>query len=164
MPKKGQCVVCLHRKCGAINRALIAGERPLAKIAQSFGVAYHSVFNHRLKHLPVELVKRKQESVEDATEGLVNALEQITQTTDRILVRAMAPKTYDAEVALKAIARKERQLELKARLLGQLEERSNSGPQTISVVYVDKQLITSGAPQMSNAALPAGREVRSESG
>ncbi len=47
----------------------------------------------------------------------------------------------DGELALKAIARLERQLELKARLLGELEERGGSTVQHIEVHYVDKQVV-----------------------
>jgi hypothetical protein len=71
----------------------------------------------------------------------------------------------NGDLALKAIARLERQLELKARLLGELEERGTS-VQHIEVHYVDKAVILSAAPRPlatspARAQLPAPAE-RSE--
>jgi hypothetical protein len=118
-------------------------------------VPYQSLYNHRSKHLPAELVKAKDETVEDATKALVNELQQITEKTEQIAARALAPKTYSPLVALKALSQRARQIELKARLLGQLEDR-NPAPSQISVVYVDKQLNVAGNPApMNRAALPA---------
>ena len=68
-----------------------------------------------------------------------------------MLARAQAKKDY--ELALKDIARMERQLELKARLLGQLEERE-AVHASIQVVYMDRQLNV-GAPIHASASLPA---------
>lgn len=153
MPKLGQCTVCLHRKASAINRALIAGEMNLSKISKSFRVPYQSLYRHRLKHLPTELVKRKEETVQDAAQSLVSELEALVEKTEAIRSRAMAPKTYDGELALKALSQRARQIELKARLLGQLEER-NPSPSRVEVVYIDKMLVA-GNSLPSRPALPA---------
>ncbi|HEV3332494.1 MAG TPA: hypothetical protein VG096_16005 [Bryobacteraceae bacterium] len=70
----------------------------------------------------------------------------------QILTRALRQK--DGDLALKAIARLERQLELKARLLGELEQGSPTTIQHIEVHYVDKAVIVA-APA---AALPGASE------
>ena len=160
MPKAGQCSICLHRRAGAINRALVAGEASLSKIAKSFRVHYQSLYRHRQRHLPAELVKRRDETVEDATQALVNELEGLVQKTGQVLTRALSKNNYDGDLALRAIARRERQLELKARLLGTLEDRDR-GPTTVKVVYVDKQLNVAGGG--SHLTLPPAREDREES-
>jgi hypothetical protein len=131
----------------------VSGELGIRKIAKRFTVSPAALYRHSKTHLPAELVKRREESVDDAAQGLVSELEGLVEKTGQVLTRALSKKHYDAEIALKAIARRERQLEFKARLLGQLEERSAS-PARIEVHYVDKQLIVAG--NGSPAALPAG--------
>ncbi len=63
-------------------------------------------------------------------------LRELTRKTGEVLTRAMRKK--DGDLALKAIGRQEKQLELKGRILGQLEERGNGGATVVQVVYVDK--------------------------
>jgi len=162
MPKAGQCSICLHRKAGAINKAIVSGEMPLLKIAKTFRIPYQSLYNHRRKHLPAELVRRKEQTLEDAAQVLVNELEQLREKTGQVLTRALSKNNYDGDLALRAIARRERQLELKARLLGQLEDRDR-GPQHIEVHYVDKAVIVAGRSVGSTPALPAANITREES-
>jgi hypothetical protein len=147
-----RCTICDHKKCAAINKALIEGQLGLRKIALRFSLPNISSLYRHSKHLPPELVKGKEESVKDASLQLVAELEGLVQKTGQVLTRALSKKHYDAEIALKAIARRERQLELKARLLGELEER-NPNTQRIEVVYIDKMLVTGNSSP--RAALPA---------
>jgi hypothetical protein len=97
-------------------------------------------------------VKAKEQFDIQSASSLVKELCDLTKRTAEILSGAMREK--DGDLALKAIARLERQLELKARLLGELEQGSPTTIQHIEVHYVDKAVIVA-APA---AALPAAPE------
>jgi len=157
-----RCTICDHRKHAQIDKALVEGELGFRKLAKRFRVSEPSLYRHAQKHLPVELVKSKEESTEDATQALVNELEGLVKKTGQVLTRALSKKNYDGDLALRAIARRERQLELKARLLGTLEDRDR-GPQHIEVHYVDKAVIVAGRSVGSTPALPAANITREES-
>jgi hypothetical protein len=105
-------------------------------------------------------LKAKDESDLQSASVLVKELRELARKTGQILTRAMSEKNGD--LALKAIARLERQLELKARLLGELEERGTS-VQHIEVHYVDKQLVLPAAPGRL-AASPAVAQLPAPAG
>ncbi len=119
------CTICAHPDRAAIDTALIGGEavravasryvtngRPLGRMAMQ---------RHKDEHLPAVLVKAKE--VEEVTRGLdvVKQLRTINGVTMQILSEARQRK--DPEVALKAIDRIQKQIELQAKLLGDLDER-----------------------------------------
>jgi hypothetical protein len=137
------CVTCRHPERDAIDADLVSGN-PLRDIAMRFGTSKSSLERHRDKCLPAHLSKAKENTEIQSASALVRDLGELTRKTSLILTRALAQK--DPEVALKAIARLERQLELKARLLGELEERGNVGPTQVIVQYVDRQLNINGQP------------------
>jgi hypothetical protein len=110
------------------------------------------VRHHRDNCITAKIQKYKALHDEEDGEALIRELEDLTQKTELILSRALAKKG-EGELALKAIARRERQLELKARLLGMLEEKSPAGTR-VEVVYIDKAVIAAGA--IPPAQLPAG--------
>jgi hypothetical protein len=97
-------------------------------------------------------VKAKEQFDVQSASSLVKELCELTKRTGEILACAMREK--DGDLALKAIARLERQLELKARLLGELEAGTPTTIQHIEVHYVDKAVIVAAPP----AALPAAPE------
>jgi hypothetical protein len=129
---------------------------PLRHIASQYTTSTASLRRHKANCLPAHLLKAKELSDElsagQSASALVKELRELAKKTSAILSRAMSEKNGD--LALKAIARLERQLELKARLLGELEERGAS-VQRIEVVYVDKQLVLQAAPgQLAAPAEP----------
>ena len=156
------CTICRHPNRTEIDSALI-GSGPLRTVADHYGLSKTSLIRHRAKCLPMHLLRAKDDSDLQSASALVKELRELARKTGEVLTRAMSEKNGD--LALKAIARLERQLELKARLLGELEERGTS-VQHIEVHYVDKAVILSAAPRPlatspARAQLPAPAE-RSE--
>jgi transposase-like protein len=125
------CTVCAHAKREAVDAALLASE-PYRDIAGQFGLSKSAVERHRQDHIAPTLAKAAE--AEDATSGdsLLAKLTAINRETQAILKEARADKNSD--IALKAIARVEKQLELEAKLLGEL----NDAPQINFNVTVNR--------------------------
>jgi transposase len=140
MPMK--CSICSHRKRAAIETALLEG-MTCGKIAQRFRVGQWAVYRHQRQHVAAQLQKARELQESAGGTNLVAQLREIHRTTQRILSRALAKN--DGELALRAIARLEKQLELEGRLLGELEDRGTT-VQRVEVVYIDKAVIASPAP------------------
>ena len=154
-----RCTICLNKRRPEIDRAVISREMGYRAIAKRFRISHTALYRHVLRHLPTNLIKKEEQTREEAANGLIAELDEITQKTVLVLARAMDKK--DGDLALRALARRERQLELKARLLGQLEDRDR-GPQKIEVQYVDKAVIVAGGG--SRLTLPAANVTREEEG
>jgi hypothetical protein len=127
------CSVCRHSQRSEIDAELLAGG-PLRPMADRYRLSKTSLIRHRTNCISVQLAKAKEISEVATASSLVKELRELTKKTGAILARAVREK--HADIALKAIARLERQLELKGRLLGELEEREPKST-TINVVYVD---------------------------
>src|ERR1700683_4444298 len=131
------CTICGDSKRAEIDAALIQNEA-YRSVAKRFNVSAPAVFRHQSEHLPAQMVKEKEVSEVAEASALVKELRELTRKTAAILTPAMRQK--DGDLALKAVGRLERQLELKARLLGQLEERGSGGATVVQVVYVDAKM------------------------
>lgn len=116
-----KCSVCIHEKRREIEKGLLSGTT-LRHLSASFGMSATSLFRHAKSHIPVALVKAKQVVEEIKAETLFDRLREINSEARAILEEARAGGSKDNDLALKAIARIEKQLELEARLLGELDE------------------------------------------
>jgi hypothetical protein len=98
----------------------VAGES-LGKIATEYHVIDESLRRHRDSHLPARMVKAAE--VEDVRQALdvVAQLKAINSASLQVL--ADARRAGDGELALKAVDRVHRQIELQAKLLGELDDR-----------------------------------------
>jgi hypothetical protein len=120
---------------GAANRESPGNLTPsFRNLASRFGTSTAALQRHRKAHLSkaiakakearesasVELVKAKEATEVQEAGTLYEQLRGIGRDTREILEKAKAAN--DNELALKAIARVEKQLELLARLLGELDE------------------------------------------
>ncbi len=114
------CQTCQHAEVAAIDRALVSGQS-LRDLSALFRVSEDSLARHRDADIPQAVAKAQE--VEDITRGLdvVKQLRTINGVTMQILSEARQRK--DPEIALKAIDRIQRQIELQAKLLGDLDER-----------------------------------------
>ncbi len=129
------CTICSNPKRIEIEAALIHSE-PLRTIATRFDTSTGALQRHKDIHIPAKLARAKEENEIKAASALVKELRELTKKTGEVLARALRQKNGD--LALKAIARLEKQLELKGRLLGELEDRGGRGDTTkIEVVYID---------------------------
>ena len=114
------CTICAHPQREAIDRALVAGTS-LATIATLHHVIDESLRRHRDAHLPKSIV-RAQEAL-DVRQALdvVKQLKDINGATLDVLKEAR--DQGDPVLALTAIDRIHKQIELQAKLLGELDDR-----------------------------------------
>lgn len=116
------CTVCDHDARPEIDRSLVEGE-PFRHIAARFGTSTGALQRHKADHLPAALTKaQKVEEVADA-DALLSRLRFLNRETAAILKEAREEGSKDNELALKAIARVEKQIELEGRLLDVLNDR-----------------------------------------
>jgi hypothetical protein len=113
------CIVCRHPQREAIENALIAGDS-LRDIERRFGVSDDALDRHRKVDIPELMAQSKQALAEVRGDTLYERLRTLSSETQDILHEAKQSKNPD--LALRAIKRIERQLELEAKLLGQLDE------------------------------------------
>lgn len=114
------CTICTHPELEAINRALVEGT-PNRRIASQYDVTERAVRNHKASHLPTALVKAQE--AEEAAEA-DNLLSQVRDLQVRVF--SILDKAEDAgelRTALGAIREARGNLELLAKLLGELDER-----------------------------------------
>jgi len=115
------CTICAHPALAAINKALAAGESPTALAARYSTIGRMALERHTDNHLPKSVVKAQEtEDVRQALDVLVQ-LKAINSASQQIL--ADARRQGDPETALKAIDRIHKQIELQAKLLGELDDR-----------------------------------------
>jgi hypothetical protein len=111
------CTICRHEKRQEVDQALLRNES-FRHIAIRFGTSTSALVRHKARDIPATLSKAKQAADEITADSLYDRLRAINRETTMILQQAR--KTSSHELALKAIARVERQVELEARLLGEL--------------------------------------------
>lgn len=131
------CTICAHAERDAIDRALIAG-LPFRHIAAQWAVSTAALQRHKDGDLPALLVKAHDaEEVADA-DRLLADLRTLQVRTLSILGRAEQAGALG--VALGAIREARGNLELLAKLIGQLDERA-----VINVVMLPEWLAIRGA-------------------
>ena len=115
------CTVCAHPQRGEIDRLLVGGTALYRNIAERFGLSVAALFRHRTDHLPAALVQAAgAEEVKQALD-VVQQLKAINGAALRVLRDAQA--AGEGELVLKAVDRVCRQIELQAKLLGDLDDR-----------------------------------------
>jgi hypothetical protein len=179
------CTVCTHVQRGVIENALIEST-PNRRIATQYGLDEAAVRRHKAAHLPKALAQaaaraqtpRENELIAHAErfaaaevrrgDDLLARLATMTEETLAILHDARSGERKDNELALKAIARIEKQAELVARLRGELDDRTqvnvvNLGGDALTLAGIREQLAAklagSALPQLSAPALDPLRAV-----
>lgn len=114
------CRLCSHPDREALETSLLRRERTQEDVAKVLGVSDRAVGQHLQKHVPEAV--RLAISQAKATQAGLNVAQQlieINQASRRILEEAVA--AGDPSLALRAIDRVEKQLELQAKLLGDIQ-------------------------------------------
>jgi len=113
------CTICSHANRAEIESAVVAGT-PYRSIALQYNTSHTSIQRHIAEHIQ-ESISHSQEAVEEAR-GLdvVKQLKAINTITLSILKNARDNKKDS--MALYAIDRVMKQLELQARLLGDIDK------------------------------------------
>lgn len=131
------CTVCAHPERNEIENAAIDGV-PLRNISKQFSVGYVSIQRHMVKHLSeaVKDFKETQQAQQDQVkqEQSVlsgnNALDRMARgekIVDEIIKYSWNNEPNGAkmpELALKALSEMRRMVELRAKIEGELDERS----------------------------------------
>jgi hypothetical protein len=128
MPRK--CSVCHHSERDEIDQALVDGNS-LRDIAERFFLSVTALQRHSVKHLPVLLSQAAQAEEMTRAEDLLTQVRDLRTRTLVILARAEA--AGDLRTALMAIAQARGNLELLARLMGELQVQQN----TVNVLITD---------------------------
>ena len=144
----GKCTVCTHEARAEIERALVAGEA-FRNIAERFGTSAAALHRHKADHLPVKLVKaREAEEVAQADD----LLEQVRGLQGRALaILDKAEEAGELRTALSAIREARANLELLAKLLGELDERQQVNV-LISPEWLELRAVIVGALEPHPAA------------
>lgn len=112
------CTICSHSERAAIEAAIVSGTAN-RRIAAQYGIVETSIRRHAATHLP-ESIQQSQAAKEEAQAlDVVKQLQEINQITRDILREARDKKKNG--IALFAIDRVMKQLELQAKLLGAID-------------------------------------------
>ncbi len=114
------CTVCSHPDRPAVDTALIAGE-PYRDIARRFRVSKDAVARRKDEHLPAGMVKAQEVTDVRHAIDVVQQLKAINGVCMSVLKDAR--DQGDGDLALKAVDRIQRQIELQAKLIGELDDR-----------------------------------------
>lgn len=115
------CTISTHSERAAIDAALLANQ-PLRDIAGQYGVSKSALARYRNDRLPAALVRAKE--VEDVTHA-DDLLMQVRDLQARALVILdSAEASGDLRTALAAIREARGNLELLARLMGELNDQA----------------------------------------
>jgi hypothetical protein len=117
MPRR--CTVCDHEGRASIDAALISGA-PLRDIAGHHSVSKSALERHKAGHLPAHLAKAKEAGEVARADDL---LSQVRHLQDRTLAILTASEDAgELRTALAAIREARGNLELLAKLLGELDD------------------------------------------
>lgn len=132
--------MCVHPQRKVIDRALVLKKQTQTAIAEAFGLNVFAVRRHRDNHLTAEKrrtvyaeAREEQKAVEKAAADVVvqsdrlDVIDSLTRLSGR--VEAILKRAEDAgadDTALKAVAELRRQIELAARILGDLDTTSKT--------------------------------------
>ncbi|MGI6615759.1 MAG: hypothetical protein ACOX30_07080 [Dethiobacteria bacterium] len=117
-----QCTFCNYKDRRNLEVRILRKEITQAEVAKIIGVSRQAVFNHMKNHLSKDIILVEKGS--DRAEGLnvIDELMSISKETKAILQEARGSKRKDNRLALRAIERLEKQIELQERILGNIKE------------------------------------------
>jgi hypothetical protein len=119
MPRS--CTVCTHPERAEIDEALVAGVSAAEIGGRYRTIGERAIRRHRSNHLPEKLAKAREAEEVAQADGL---LEQVRDLQERALdILDQAEEAGELRTALSAIREARGNLELLAKLLGELDER-----------------------------------------
>jgi hypothetical protein len=146
------CTICKNQNRESIEAALL-GTESLRKIAVRWSVSKSALVRHKAEHLPRAIVKAAAVKEEISGDKLLDRLKTIHRETASILHEARTADTKDNQLALKAIARAERQLLLEGQLLAEL----NEDPAAVDLTLAPEWLTLRAAILLALEPHPAAR-------
>lgn len=115
------CTICKNQNREAIEAELL-GTESFRAIAVRWSVSKSALLRHKADHLPAAILKAADLKEEIHGGKLLERLTELNRETALILREARTTSTKDNQLALKAIARVERQLLLEGQLLAEMKE------------------------------------------
>jgi hypothetical protein len=97
----------------------------LRTIAGRWSVSKTALLRHKKDHLPATLMKAVAAAAVVEGDDLLDRLNQLNRETAAILAEARAAGSKNNDLALKTIARVEKQIDLERRLLGESKTSTN---------------------------------------
>jgi hypothetical protein len=114
------CSVCNHSDRPAIDKALATGHSK-RRIAADHGLSESAIYRHVDEHLPARIVKAQERTDVREALDIVGQLKLVNAAALAVLKQARDSR--DGELMLKATDRILKQVELQAKLLGELDDR-----------------------------------------
>jgi hypothetical protein len=114
------CTVCQHKQVEEINKQLINGT-PLRNIAEQFAISSTSLHRHKESHIPVALLKSKEITDLADADNLARFLQ--IEYNDIKTIKDQAIADGDNELALKAIDRSLKTIEIVAKVAGLIHDQ-----------------------------------------
>jgi hypothetical protein len=145
------CTVCAHPKRTEIDAALVSGDS-FRNIAQRFALGHYTVRRHHADHLPAALTKATEATEVAQADTLLAQVRDLQSRALAILDAAEAQG--DLRTALGAIREARGNLELLAKLLGELDERP-----VVNLVMAPEWLTIRAAILMALSAYPEARQA-----
>ena len=145
------CTICTHLEVHAIDGALVAGQS-FRNIAEQYGKSATALFRHKSDHLPAVLVTGQAVREEAHALDVVKQLRDINAATLAILEDAR--DTHQSALALKAVDRVQKQIELQAKLLGELQDG-----QTVNVLVAPEWVSLRATILVALVPFPDAREA-----
>ena len=118
MPRR--CSICHHQGLEGINRALVEGIAFPVLVAK-YRVSKDALSRHKANHLPATLVKAQEAQAVARADDLLDEVRSLQARALTILDRA--ERVGDLRTALGAIREARGNLELLAKLMGQIDKR-----------------------------------------
>jgi hypothetical protein len=155
-----RCTVCDHPRLREITSELMA-RRSYRQIQSKFKISKSALDRHVARHIPQALRKLTAEltTAAEVGESVLTQMGKLNARALRILEQAEAAE--DRGIALQAIRECRRNLELIARLTGELAPGAvtgaAAGPLQVTVQYVERQALAVVAP--TALPLPDGQQA-----
>ena len=143
------CTICTHSELQAINGALVVGEA-FRNIAKRYDTSSTALFRHKAEHLPATLVKGREAEEVARADDLLAQVRGLQAKALSILAKAEA--AGDLRVALGAIREARGNLELLAKLLGELQDG-----QTVNVLVAPEWVSIRGSILLALERYPEAR-------
>jgi hypothetical protein len=115
-----RCAICTHPDREAIDKALV-GDAALSELAAIYRVSDDSLGRHKANHLPAKLVMAEAAAEVARADSLLGQVRDLQRRALDILDKA--EEAGELRTALSAIREARGNLELLAKLLGELDER-----------------------------------------
>jgi len=134
------CTICEHKRIKEIDSALVRPGAVLRTIAHQYGLSESALKRHVKNGHIAEKIQKASNAHEAADADDLLAEVQETEKITRALIGRAFNRTvkdgngddipnpdYDPRIALQALARREKQIELKGRVLGSFKDPQKGG-------------------------------------